>query len=82
MKNQIKNTHVDESSVKNVNTNTAEIFEKGFEIMSKRKIDERQANGESVNISEILDETDEIGKMLESSMGTERFNKALKSIQN
>ena len=49
--------------------------------MSKRKINERQANGEHVEVSEIFDEADEIGKMLEESMGTKRFNAALKALE-
>jgi hypothetical protein len=58
----------------------SEIFKKGDEIMSKRKISERQDNGEYVAVSEIFAEADEIGKMLEKSMGTERFNAALKAL--
>ena len=57
------------------------IYEKGDEIMSKRKINERQANGEHVEVSEIFDEADEIGKMLEETMGTKRFNKALEELE-
>ena len=58
----------------------SEIFKKGDEIMSKRKINERQSKGEYVEVSEIFDEADEIGKMLEKNMGTERFNAALKAL--
>ena len=59
-----------------------EIMKKGDRIMSKRKIDERQAMGESVSLDEIFDEADEIGKMLEESMGTERFNAAIKAVRD
>ena len=59
-----------------------EILEKGNKIMSKRRIDERQARGESVSLDEIFNETDEIGKMLEDSMGSERFNRALKALED
>lgn len=57
-----------------------DVYEKGDEIMSKRKIAERQARGEPVEVSEIFDEADEIGKMLEEHMGTERFNAAMKKV--
>ena len=57
-----------------------EIMKKGDKIMSKRKIDERQAMGESVSLDEIFNEADEIGEMLEQSMGTERFNAAIKAV--
>jgi|UniRef100_A0AAT9J786 hypothetical protein len=59
-----------------------EIMEKGDKIMSKRKIDERQARGESVSLDEIFNEADEIGKMLEESMGSERFNTAIKAVKD
>tara|TARA_B110000438_G_scaffold47911_1_gene48192 strand:+ start:752 stop:958 length:207 start_codon:yes stop_codon:yes gene_type:complete len=59
-----------------------EILEKGNKIMSKRRIDERQARGESVSVDEIFNEADEIGKMLEDSMGSERFNRALKALED
>jgi hypothetical protein len=58
------------------------ILEKGNKIMSKRRIDERQARGESVSLDEIFSEADEIGKMLEDSMGSERFNRALKALED
>ena len=59
-----------------------EIIEKGNKIMSKRRIDERQSRGESVSLDEIFSEADEIGKMLEDSMGSERFNRALKALED
>ena len=50
-------------------------------IESKRNISERQDKGEHVEVSEIFDEADEIGKMLEKTMGTKRFNAALEALE-
>jgi hypothetical protein len=58
-----------------------DIFEKGEKIMSKRNIDARQANGEYVDVSEIFEESAEIGDMLEKSMGKERFEAAMKALE-
>lgn len=58
-----------------------DIFEKGEKIMSKRNIDVRQANGEYVDVSEIFEESSEIGDMLEKSMGKERFEAAMKALE-
>jgi len=63
-------------------TRELSILEKGNKIMSKRKIDERQSKGESVSLDEIFSEVDEIGKMLEDNMGSERFNRALKALED
>jgi len=60
-------------------------YEKDFEdflkIESKRNITERQNKGETVEVSEIFDEADEIGKMLEKNWGSERVNAALKALE-
>jgi hypothetical protein len=48
-----------------------------LKIISKRNITERQNKGENVEVSEIFDEADEIGKMLEKNWGAERVNAAL-----
>jgi len=58
-----------------------DIFEKGEKIMSKRNIDQRQSNGEYVSVSEIFEESGEIGEMLENHMGKERFEAALKALE-
>lgn len=58
-----------------------DIFEKGAKIMSKRNIDARQAKGEAVGIDEILAESEEIGEMLENHMGKERFEAAMKALE-
>ena len=49
--------------------------------MSKRNIDARQAKGEAVGIDEILAESEEIGEMLENHMGKERFEAAMKALE-
>ena len=56
-------------------------LEEKIRIESKRNISERQDKGEHVELSDIFDEADEIGKMLEETMGTKRFNKALEELE-
>ena len=55
-------------------------LEEQIKIESKRNIAKRQANGEYVEVSDIFDEADEIGEMLERTMGSKRFNEALKKV--
>ena len=51
------------------------------DIFKKRNIDQRQNNGEYVDVSEIFEETADIGKFLEKTMGKDRFNAALKALE-
>lgn len=51
------------------------------DIFNKRNIDQRQNKGEYVDVSEIFEETAEVGKFLEKAMGKDRFNAALKALE-
>ena len=52
-----------------------------LKIESKRNITERQNKGEHVDVSEIFEEANEIGKMLEKNWGKKRVDDALKALE-